>query len=90
MIDDQYIIDRFFNKKGNLNSIKLRYIKNEELNYLKLRYIDSENLNETIWRIKLNIENKPICKYCGKYKKYYKCGIYFKTCGNIECELTPL
>ncbi len=35
------------------------------LNYLNNRYKDSENIKETLKRIKLGIEEKPICAYPG-------------------------
>ena len=40
--------------------------------YLNNRYEDSESLVETLYRIKLNIEKRPVCKMCGNKVKFYK------------------
>ena len=34
--------------------------------------IDSESISETIYRIKNNIEIRPICQRCGGHIKFYK------------------
>lgn len=46
-----------------------KYTK-EELEYLNNRYADSSSLKETIYRIKHNIEDRPVCKGCGGKVKF--------------------
>lgn len=40
--------------------------------YLKNRYSDSESLIETLYRIKLKIKKRPVCKICGDKVRFYK------------------
>ena len=58
MIDDNFIISKFF-INGNIingNIIKKILKENKDIeNYLNSRYKDSLNTNETLWRIYKNI-----------------------------------
>ena len=68
MINDEYIINKYWKNKSILffrfyNSNK---VSDDELLYLNNRYSDSDSLLETLYRIKYNIDKKPICPICGK------------------------
>lgn len=55
------------NKRGiDNNKINKLLTYSNICEYLKNRYKDSSSIIETIKRIKLNIEEKPKCPYCGK------------------------
>jgi hypothetical protein len=66
----QYIIDTLCDDVGKLIPARLnnKYLNNHNididsiLNYYK----DSESLQESLYRILNNIDEKPICKICGK------------------------
>jgi len=82
---DDLIVEIFFkNDKVIPSRTRESYlIKNEELySYLKTRYKDSESIPETIWRIKLHIEERPVCPICGKEVQYLKNGQYSICCSN--------
>ena len=68
-ITDEFIINLYFNKDGHINS---NYLKKEWLQkhpdineYLVNRYDDSLSYKETLYRILLGIEERPVCKVCG-------------------------
>ena len=65
-INDEYIINNFI-KDGKISrKLYLNYKKDMDVyNYLINRYSDSESISETLYRIYHNIENRPVCKYCG-------------------------
>lgn len=68
MINDEYIINKYWKNKSIsffrfYNSNK---VSDDELLYLNNRYSDSDSLLETLYRIKHNIDTKPICPICGK------------------------
>lgn len=77
-INDDYIINLFFVSGGipseTLNINYVKQLKTEKykdiLEYLNTRYSDSDSIAETLYRIKYNIENRPVCKYCGGHVKY--------------------
>ena len=62
-------------RKNKYNSIK---------NYLNNRYNDSLSIKETLYRIKNNIEIRPICKECNKPVKFVGKGekIFATFCSN--------
>lgn len=62
--NDKTIVQRF--KPSNLE--KYPHL----VQYLNTRYTDSESLQETIYRIKNNIEIRPVCKECGSKLKFIK------------------
>lgn len=68
-ITDEYIKSLFFTKNETINS---NYLKPAWLNthpeindYLVNRYSDSTSYKETLYRILLGIEERPVCKTCG-------------------------
>lgn len=85
-INDNIIMDIFIdvNIRGNkefpcilksrINFFKENKLNNkfilDVVNYLKNRYDDSLSLSETIARIFNKMENRPVCKECGKPLKY--------------------
>lgn len=84
-MNDKDILDYCFtDSTGKLcNKIVKNKIKNmnkEMIQYLQNRYEDSESLNESIYRLKLNINVRPVCEYCGNKVKYLQCGKYRKFC----------
>ena len=74
MIDDTYIIEKFWPNKISIYKrlLKSNSITKEELEYLNNRFDDSDSIEETLYRIKNNIEIRPTCKQCGGYVKYHK------------------
>jgi len=65
---DQEIIDFLWPNKFPLLK---RYLNTKKditiyIQYLNNRYKDSNSIFESLYRIKYNIENKPLCKKCGK------------------------
>lgn len=69
-ITDDYIKSLYFTNKETINSNYLKSTwleKHPEINdYLVNRYSDSTSYKETLYRILLGIEERPICKMCGK------------------------
>ena len=69
-INDEYIKAHCLNKKGNINSSWTRciYMDNHPdiKQYLLNRYPDSSCIHETLYRILHGIEERPVCKNCGK------------------------
>lgn len=68
-INDQYISDLFFgdNDYVNPNYLKRSWLaKHPEIEkYLNTRYTDSLSIKETVYRIYMNIEVRPVCSVCG-------------------------
>ena len=82
-INDNYIIDYFYGPtclKGKL----LKNIPNNILLYLNNRYSDSLSVKETLYRIKHNIEIRPVCPICGNNVLFNKKGYFSTTCSK-EC-----
>lgn len=76
-INDQDIIDNIKYDKY------IKLIDNPIiLDYLNNRFIDSDSLIETVQRIRLHIEKKPTCPYCGKPVKWIgkQSKLYTKYC----------
>ena len=73
-MNDQYILENFLDKNGNAKAMKLtsKYLDNhlEEKEYLVNRFDSYDCLSEVIYRIKNNIDVKPICPTCGKPVKF--------------------
>lgn len=69
-INDEYIKTHCLNKKGNINPAWTRHLymdKRPDIKqYLLSRYKDSSGIYETIYRILHDIEERPVCKNCGK------------------------
>lgn len=92
MLNDEYILEKFFSKSGKLNgnfSTREYLEKNypEVLKYLENRFSDSESLRETFLRIYFKIEERPKCPVCGKKVSYRgkRNTLFSKTCGNSYC-----
>ena len=63
---DSLIINTLCSNRGiNHNKIEILHNYPNIIEYLDNRYTDSSSIEETIKRIKLNIEEKPKCPYCG-------------------------
>lgn len=79
-INDNIIKELFIYDKYE----KFVYLNNEIEKYLKQRYFDSESILETIQRIRLNINEKPLCPECGKPVKWIgkKTKMYTTFCCN--------
>ena len=89
MINDEYIIKKLFTTLGNKLFPGYQKIidNNEEIKkYLLNRYEYSDSFAETLWRIKLHIENRPTCSQCGKPVKYYKAGKFSEFC-SVKCAM---
>jgi hypothetical protein len=102
LIDDQLITDIFIGNivmHGNsfpcLIKPRISVFKNNTtnafmirvMNYLNNRFNDSLSIQETISRIYHKLENRPICKQCGKKLKFQKLSFPFgifcsKKCSN--------
>lgn len=69
-INDEYIKSHCLNKKGNINQAWTNYIYMDNhpdiKQYLLNRYPDSSCIHETVYRILHGIEERPVCKNCGK------------------------
>lgn len=77
LINDEHIIKKFFGsrqiKASLLKELKtniLNKVTLDEYNYIIERYNDSKSFGETLFRIKHNIEKRPICINCGKEVKF--------------------
>ena len=73
------ILSKIFYKNNKLNysnqqKFLIQYRKHNKYvniyNYLLTRYNDSSSISETLYRIKNNIEIRPVCKLCGKPVKF--------------------
>ena len=66
-INDEIITNIFYPNKKGLNKIYCNNVTNPYIiDYLNNRFKDSSSIEETIKRIKLHIEEKPLCPTCGK------------------------
>ena len=85
MIDDQYIINYFYDTKNvnKINKYKTNNIPENILKYLNNRFTDSESIKETIKRIRYNVEERPKCPICGNPVRWYGHKwnkLFYKTC----------
>ena len=68
---DKDIINYIWDKKNNFNSLYSKgKISQEMLDYLSNRYNDSTSLRESLYRIKHNLEIRPVCHICGAPVKF--------------------
>ena len=66
-LNDEIITNIFYPNKKGLNKVYCSNITNHYIiDYLSNRFKDSSSIEETIKRIKLHIEEKPLCPTCGK------------------------
>lgn len=87
MISDEQIKDIFFTKNKKVKPQYKSLIAKYELNeYLNNRYNDSSSIIETLNRIFYNIEERPVCKQCGKPVKYYKSDVFSEFC-SVKCAM---
>lgn len=71
LLDNIFFEDDRLNKsiKNKFNRLKnKKYIQIKK--YIDNRYSDSLSERETLYRIHYNIENRPVCKICGKPVKF--------------------
>jgi len=65
-----FFIDDWHFNKSNLEKYKTHYKKKDKyknvIEYIENRYTDSLSFKETLYRIKNNIDKRPVCKECGK------------------------
>mgnify|MGYP002511044703 CR=1 FL=1 len=91
-IIDKECINLFFKENNKINTQRIsKQSKNERCNYLinnylKYRFSDSKSINETLYRIFLNIEIRPRCKYCGGEATYMGAGNFQRFC-SIKCAM---
>ena len=68
-LNDTLLLQNILDKNGDINGNKVtkKYLDSHLIlkQYLINRYIDSNSISETIYRIKNNIEIRPICLQCG-------------------------
>lgn len=86
------IIDLFYkNDKIISQRAQIKYLKKHNLyDILKNYYKDSESIQETLYRIKNNIDSRPICKMCGNHVTFRTGGfsVYCsKKCQNKDPEM---
>lgn len=91
-ITDKECIKLFFKENNKINAQRIsKQSKNERCNflinnYLKYRFSDSKSINETLYRIFLNIEIRPRCKYCGGEATYINSGKFQRFC-SVKCAM---
>ena len=68
---DKEVIDYIWSKNNNFNVLYSKgKISQEMLDYLSNRYNDSTSLRESLYRIKHNLEIRPVCHICGAPVKF--------------------
>lgn len=72
MIDDSCILNKFWPNKISILKRKLNanLVSIEEKEYLMNRYSDTLSLAESLYRIKANVEEVPLCPTCHNKLKY--------------------
>lgn len=73
----EYIINNFFNNKGNLNSNKIKNIN------IPNEYNWCDSKSEYLYAIINNTSNKPKCKICSNFVSYISNGNYKIYCSSI-------
>lgn len=85
MINDEYI-NLIFWENNKFKYTLLKKLDNNIKKYLLNRYNDSESLKETIYRIKYNIVNRPVCPICNNKVKFIgNNNIIFRTTCCLKC-----
>lgn len=90
-ITDKECINLFFKNDRIITQRISKTSKNERCNhllqhYLKFRYDDSQSTNETLYRIFLNIEERPVCGNCNKPATYLGTGRFQRFC-SVKCAM---
>lgn len=90
--NDDYIKQIFFPGKGKLTR-KWQKIIDSNINiknYLLNRYNDASCIKEALYRIKDNLEIRPVCKICGNPTNFKENGFFnlskFSTCCCKQCQ----
>ena len=91
--EDSKVLEILLDSKGRINSNIIKDINNEKYSELKKfldnRYNDipSDKLSysEVVYRIKNNIETRPVCEVCGKPVSFIKMNKGFSKCCSKEC-----
>lgn len=84
IIDDEYVRNYLIGRglQNHISNLKATGI----YNYLINRFPNCSNYKESIYRIKNNLENAPLCPVCGKELKYSEAlRGYYKYCSR-KCE----
>lgn len=84
---DNILVQNIISKNQNIRQSIVRKIKSKYSNiwnYVVNRYEDSDSIPETIWRMFLHIENRPVCKICGN-KVSYKCKGKYRDVCSFKC-----
>ena len=88
-MNDKDIIDIFYTNKNKINShLTNDTYLNKHLDikqYLLNRYSDSLSIKETIYRIKNNIEIRPVCPVCGNNLKFLGGSKGFRNLCSVSC-----
>ena len=69
----QYFIEKCFTKNGKINKNAVKRLSDEEIKYLMNLFDYVESINEALFRIKHNIEVRPVCKVCGNKTFFNGC-----------------
>jgi hypothetical protein len=87
-INDEIIRKSVFSKNGNGRRKRSfpKCLTDEEIEYLFNKYPDALTIEECSYRLKHNINVRPVCKICGKSVKYsdQPNAAFSKTC-SLEC-----
>lgn len=73
MINDETVLNLFFGQRQIKYQIVKKFLNTPEYNYVINKYKDSESFAESLYRIKYNIYERPVCEECGKRLKFYAC-----------------
>ena len=81
-MNNEYILNYYSTNRFLKNNVP-----NDIKNYLEHYFSDSNSIKETYLRIKLNINEAPICPICGKKCKCNEkeSKMFNDTCGNKQC-----
>ena len=82
MVTDQSILLSINNIKFKKTQSIFNRLSLEEQQYILNRYNDSLSIKETIYRLKNNIEIRPVCKHCGSPVEFCRNGYFRDFCCN--------
>ncbi len=84
-MDDRQVLDILYIKSRFKRGYKEIIKSNIELKeYLDTRYKDSASINETLYRILHNVEERPVCRFCGSPATFNK-GKFNDICVSKTC-----
>ena len=81
---DNKLISTYYSKSGNLNYKLVKNITEEDINYINNRFEYIESIKEGLFRLKYNINIRPICKICGNNVKF--CGTIKRPYSDCCCQ----